>query len=43
VSAAPLGLSRFDTIGHAGLIYFATVIFVVGAALSLKAILEARR
>jgi len=27
----------FDTIGHLGLIYLATAIFVVGAALSLSA------
>jgi hypothetical protein len=33
----------FDTIGHLGLIYLATAIFVAGAALSLKAIMEARR
>jgi len=32
----------FDTIGHLGLIYLATVIFVVGAALSGKALLAAR-
>jgi hypothetical protein len=30
----------FDTIGHLGLIYLATVVFVVGAVLSLKALLE---
>lgn len=30
----------FDTIGHLGLIYLATAIFVVGAALSGKALLE---
>ncbi len=33
----------FDTIGHLGLIYLATAIFVVGAALAGKALLEARR
>jgi len=33
----------FDTIGHLGLIYLATAIFVVGAALSGKALLDARR
>jgi hypothetical protein len=32
----------FATIGHLGLIYLATAIFVVGAALSLKALLETR-
>jgi hypothetical protein len=31
----------FDTIGHLGLIYLAVLIFVVGALLSLKALLEA--
>jgi len=31
----------FDTIGHLGLIYLATAIFVVGALLSLKALREA--
>ena len=31
----------FDTIGHLGLIYLATAIFVVGALLSLKALTEA--
>ena len=30
----------FDTIGHLGLTYLATVVFVVGAVLSLKALLE---
>ncbi len=29
----------FDTIGHLGLIYLATAIFVVGAALALKPLL----
>jgi hypothetical protein len=33
----------FDTIGHLGLIYLATAIFVVGAALALKPVLEANR
>jgi hypothetical protein len=33
----------FATIGHLGLIYLATAIFVVGAALAGKALLEARR
>ena len=32
----------FDTLGHLGLIYLATAIFVAGAALALKAILEGR-
>lgn len=32
----------FDTLGHLGLIYLATAIFVAGAALALKAILESR-
>jgi hypothetical protein len=32
----------FDTIGHLGLIYLATAIFVAGAALSLKALLDDR-
>lgn len=30
----------FDTLGHLGLIYLATLIFVVGALLSLKALLR---
>ena len=30
----------FDTIGHLGLIYLATAIFVVGALLSLRAVRE---
>lgn len=33
----------FDTIGHLGLIYLATAIFVVGTVLSGKGLLEARR
>jgi hypothetical protein len=33
----------FDTIGHLGLIYLATAIFVVGAALALKPVLGANR
>jgi len=32
----------FDTIGHLGLIYLATAIFVVGAVLALKALLDSR-
>ncbi|MBB1257813.1 hypothetical protein [Streptomyces alkaliterrae] len=35
----PYGL---DTIGHLGLIYLATVIFVVGAAIALKPVLAAQ-
>ena len=33
----------FDTIGHLGLIYLATAIFVVGAVLAGRALLEQRR
>ena len=33
----------FDTIGHLGLIYLATAIFVVGVALSGKALLDEQR
>ena len=33
----------FDTLGHLGLVYLATVVFVVGAVLSLKALLETSR
>jgi hypothetical protein len=32
--------SGFDTVGHLGLIYLATAVFVVGAVLALKALLE---
>lgn len=32
----------FDTLGHLGLIYLATLIFVAGALLSLKALLDQR-
>jgi hypothetical protein len=32
----------FDTIGHLGLIYLATAVFVVGALLALKGLREAR-
>jgi hypothetical protein len=51
VSAPVLGLAvalpdhypnDFDTIGHLGLIYLATVIFVAGALLALRGILVAR-
>jgi hypothetical protein len=51
VSAPVLGLAvalpahypnGFDTLGHLGLVYLATAIFVAGAALALKAILERR-
>jgi cytochrome bd-type quinol oxidase subunit 2 len=33
----------FDTIGHLGLIYLATAVFVVGAVLALKALRESSR
>lgn len=33
----------FDTLGHLGLIYLATAIFVVGAGLALRPLLAARR
>ena len=33
---------HLDTLGHLGLIYLATVVFVVGAALALKPMLELR-
>ena len=33
----------FATIGHLGLIYLATVIFVVGAGVALKGLLDQRR
>ncbi|MER7008883.1 hypothetical protein ABT297_38380 [Dactylosporangium sp. NPDC000555] len=36
----PYGL---DTLGHLGLIYLATAVFVVGALLALKPIMEQRR
>ena len=51
VSAPVLGLlvalpahypNHFDTLGHLGLIYLATLIFVVGALLSLRGILRSR-
>lgn len=35
--------NSFDTLGHLGLIYLATLVFVVGALLALKPILDARR
>jgi hypothetical protein len=35
--------NSFDTLGHLGLIYLATVIFVVGALIALRGILAARR
>lgn len=50
VSAPVLGLAvalpahypnNFDTIGHLGLIYLATAVFVVGAALTLKGLRDA--
>ena len=34
--------NHFDTLGHLGLIYLATAIFVVGAVMSGKVILDAR-
>ena len=52
VAAPVLGLAvalpahypnHFDTLGHLGLIYLATVIFVVGAVLAGKAILARRQ
>jgi hypothetical protein len=36
-------VNGFDTIGHLGLIYLATVIFVVGALVSMRGIVQARR
>lgn len=35
--------NRFDTIGHLGLIYLATLVFVVGALVALKPIWDGRR
>jgi hypothetical protein len=35
--------NSFDTLGHLGLIYLATVIYVVGALLALRGIVAARR
>src|SRR5918996_833422 len=35
--------SLYDYIGHLGLIYLATAVFVVGAALALKALVESSR
>ncbi len=52
VTAPVLGLAvalpahysnHFDTLGHLGPIYLATVIFVVGALVSLRGIAQARR
>src|SRR5262245_29545286 len=52
VAAPVLGLAvalpahypyHLDTLGHLGLIYLATAIFVVGAALALKPVLAQRR
>jgi hypothetical protein len=34
--------NHFDTLGHLGLIYLATLIFVIGAAMTGKAILDLR-
>jgi hypothetical protein len=36
-------VNGFDTIGHLGLIYLATVIFLVGALVSMRGIVQARR
>jgi hypothetical protein len=36
-------VNGFDTIGHLGLIYLATVIFVAGALVALRGIIAARR
>jgi hypothetical protein len=35
--------NHFDTLGHLGLIYLATVIFVVGALLALRGIMAEHR
>jgi hypothetical protein len=52
VAASVLGLAialpahypwNLDTLGHLGLIYLATLVFVVGAVLSGKGLLDARR
>lgn len=52
VSASVLGLAvalpahypnGFDTLGHLGLIYLATAIFVAGALVALRPILDGRR
>jgi hypothetical protein len=52
VAAPVLGLAvalpahypnHFDTFGHLGLIYLATLIFVVGAALALNGLLRDRQ
>jgi hypothetical protein len=52
VAAPVLGLAvalpahypwNLDTLGHLGLIYLATLVFVVGAVLSGKGLLDARR
>jgi hypothetical protein len=36
-------VNGFDTIGHLGLIYLAVIIFMVGALVSLRGIVQARR
>jgi len=36
-------VNGFDTIGHLGLIYLATVVFVVGGLVSMRGIFQARR
>jgi hypothetical protein len=35
--------NHFDTLGHLGLIYLATLIFVIGAFMSGKVILDSRK
>jgi hypothetical protein len=35
--------NSFDTIGHLGLVYLATVIFVVGGLVAIRPLLDARR
>lgn len=35
--------NNFDTLGHLGLIYLAVLIFVAGALLALRGIMETRR
>jgi hypothetical protein len=35
--------NNFDTLGHLGLIYLATLIFVAGSLLALRGILTLRR
>jgi hypothetical protein len=35
--------NHFDTLGHLGLVYLATLIFVVGALLALRGIIAQQR